>query len=233
MRGNFVSAATPKAKLRRALIAIAALVIAALPLALVMEDFVRDVIVTPLAYEVWLIGVIVRALPQGYILTATLLIATYVALRSVQRTRYSAGRQATRKSQPRGVVTLWHNRLQQVRRGTYSKPRFDQLLGRLVLRILAFEHHLPMRLVVSDIDTRTLDIPIPLQSYAQAALRIRTPSNLSWYTRVRAWLRGKSAGAIALEALIGELEPALAYLESHLRVPHLEVMDESSDTRIE
>ncbi len=218
-------------RLKRVLIAFLILVVAALPLAFMMEDFIRVAIVTPLAYEIWLIGVIIRALPQRYLLTAVLLLATYVALRSIQRVGHTPAHRRVRKRQLQGAVGLWHDRLQQIERGRYSKPRFDQLFGRLVLRILAFEHHLPMRQIVNEVETKKLPVPELLQPYAQAALRVRAPSKLTWYDRFWARLRGKSAGLIALEALTEELEPSLTYLESHLRAPRLEDLSESTDTK--
>lgn len=218
-------------RLKRVLFAVLILIIAALPLAFMMEDFIRVAIVTPLAYEIWLIGVIMRALPQRYLMTAALLLATYVALRSIRRVRHTRGHRRVRKRQLQGAVGLWHDRLQQIERGRYSKPRFDQLFGRLVLQILAFEHHLPIRQIVSEMETKRLPVPDLLEPYAQAALRVRAPSKLTWYDRFWAWLRGKPSGLIALETLTRELEPALTCLESHLRAPRLEDLSESTDTK--
>jgi len=121
-------------RLKRVLFAVLILIIAALPLAFMMEDFIRVAIVTPLAYEIWLIGVIMRALPQRYLMTAALLLATYVALRSIRRVRHTRGHRRVRKRQLQGAVGLWHDRLQQIERGRYSKPRFDQLSGGLCSR---------------------------------------------------------------------------------------------------
>jgi hypothetical protein len=114
------------------------LAISTLLLAILVQDFVRQVIVTPVLYAGWFSWLILTNLPQWTFWTLLTLVALLLAVRSL------GGRKSTEKERPdppitaQGPVTSWTHRLKQASTQGSSRWRVSRDLGRFY-----WETHFP------------------------------------------------------------------------------------------
>jgi hypothetical protein len=217
-------------KLRRVLPLLAILIALALPLMLVLEDFVRDAIVLPLAYLLWLVGVILDALPQALFLSLIVFLGAYIAARSLSRDRKPEQTEQPRYSRSEGAVALWLERIGRVSEGAYSRERLNYYLGQLLTRTIAHEEHIPPREILHAVDTGELDLPPEIRMYVDGAYRRGYPSGPRWYRRLATMLARKLKLDHGRQAKERELQmalaPALDYMERQLRMEPPEEMRE-------
>ncbi|MGC9521720.1 MAG: hypothetical protein ACP5HG_07540 [Anaerolineae bacterium] len=205
-------------RLKRILIMVVVLVALAIPLMIMLEDFVRDAIVLPLAYQVWFVGVIIDALPQSWLLTVVLALILYLGLRSLQRDGTTSWRRQTQKSEAEGSVSAWRRRLQLVTKGSYSQQRFDHQLGQLLLRVVSYEQRLSMRETVRALEAGELDMPPELEAYLKDAMRPTRPTKSGLLARLKSAVLGRQSKESTLCEMAVKIEPALRYMETQLRM---------------
>jgi hypothetical protein len=183
-----------RSKLKTILIFAAVLLMLAIPLMFLLEDFVRDAILVPLAYIAWLLGIIVGALPQRYSLAAIVALGVYIAIRSLRRNRRDQTTTSTQAFYARGNLTLWADRLRLVARGAYSQQRFRYHLGRLALNVLAHEYRITPIELANRIREGEIEIPADIQPYIQSAVNARYLTRRYHFPvvdQLLTWLRSK------------------------------------------
>ncbi len=183
-----------RAKLKTILIFAAVLLVLAIPLMFLLEDFVRDAILLPIAYMTWLLGIILAALPQRYFLAGIVALGVYIAVRSLRRNHKDQRAGGPHTFYARGNLTLWADRLSLMARGAYSKQRFRYHLGRLALNVLAHEYRISSIELAKRIRNGQFEVPEDIQPYIQSAVNSRyTMRRFSLQTvdRFLAWLRAK------------------------------------------
>ncbi|MDF1515274.1 MAG: hypothetical protein P1S60_15805, partial [Anaerolineae bacterium] len=141
------------------------LTILTLLLVLFVDDFVRDVILVPFAYYLWLGGIIINALPQSCFIPVLIAISLVIILPSLRKVRKVIWRPETRKENVPGEVSMWTHRLQLLTEGSYSQNRFAYHLGYLVVKILAYEQRLSIRETMTRLENNAFDIPDPVRQY--------------------------------------------------------------------
>lgn len=212
-------------KARAILIVTGVLIALALPLMFVMEDFVREAIVQPLAYQAWFVNTILSALPQSLLIGALLALMLYLAIRSLGRRQTTPWKPPPRGRQAPGSVHVWLRRLELVSQGDYSRERFDHHFSQLVMRVLAYDERLPQREMLRRLEIGELPVPPALLDYLRRALRTGfTPrrSRLAW---LKALLQRRHRPTV--QQVAQEIEPALQFVEVHLRIKPAEEIDES------
>ena len=217
-------------KLKRVLPLLAILLALALPLMFLLEDFMRDAIVLPLAYLGWLIGVILDALPQALFLTVIVAMGIYIALRSLSRERPSESVREVQSHRSEGAVALWLKRLERVSEGAYSRERLNYYLGQLLTRTIAHEQHMAPKDVLRAVDIGELTLPAEIQIYIDLAYRRGYPTLPKWYRRLGTFILRALTRQTAREATPRELErqiePALDYIQHQLRIASVEATSE-------
>jgi hypothetical protein len=207
-----------RSRLRHILIIVLAVVVLALPLMFLLENFVRDAIVTPAAYVVWLAGVIIGALPDTYLLGIAIILIVYIAVRSLLRERDEPDHQRIPHTPTEGSATTWLRKLQLVTKGTYSPQRLEHHIGQLVLRVVAYENRCSMREAGHLIESGQLDMPNELTPYIQAALSRRLPRTPTIWERLKALIIGHHRPKATDQNITEELEPMLSYVEKELKI---------------
>lgn len=205
-------------RLKKALILLAIPAALALPLVFLLEDFVRDAIVTPLAYQAWLIGVVVDALPHGCLLAAVLAVGTYLAVRSLGRVKTGAWQQSRPPKTSTGSVTAWLKRFDLLMRGSYTRARFDHHVGLFLLRVVAHDRRMSPRDLVRGMEMGDIAVPAEISRYAEAVLhggRLHRRHRLAWLQPLIFWRRREQ---VSLREVENRLESALLYTESQLRI---------------
>ena len=213
---------TVRAKLRTILILVAILLALAIPLMFLLENFVRDAILLPIAYITWLLGIIVDALPQSYILAGIVALGIYIAIRSLGRGQNNRKQQEYQEFYVRGNLTLWADRLRLVARGSYSKQRFRYHLGRLALNILAHEYRISSSELANRIREGSFEVPDELQPYVESAVNSRYMMRrfrFQVFTRFLTWLRrslGFDRASDEVQTMHHEIDQAITALQTVL-----------------
>jgi hypothetical protein len=213
-------------KLKRILMLGAVILALALPLMFLLEDFVRDAIVAPTAYLVWLTSVLIDALPESYLLGFATAIVVYVAIRSLSREDERLPQRKVISVPSQGAIAAWCHRLQLVAKGSYSEQRLDHHIGQLMLKVIAYENRCSLREAGQLIENDQVNLPPDLASYLQAALSRRLPRSPNLLERLKMIIIGPRRARITDDDLAHKLAPTLNYLENELKIRPSEEVDE-------
>lgn len=172
--------------------------------------WIRELVVVPLAYFLWLVGRVFESLPQpviwgalvlGTLLVALRLLAGSVAPPPAARTTPDSG----------GRVSEWLRWLHLTRRGVYSRDGLARHIGDTAVAVLAYRQRCTPGEVRLQVREEALELPSPLDAYLRAALgrgtlRRETSLPTLWPWRVHR----------PQPEVIGEVEAMLDYLEAAL-----------------
>jgi hypothetical protein len=128
---------------RRLLILLSTVVLTAF-LALILRDFVRAYVVLPLLNMGWIAWIGLLSVPQAVFWGLFLLLALYIAVRSLSsgsnRNRARFERAFQRYNSP-SRYGYWQIGLKSISRSSYAHERVERELQNLVLQILAEQRH--------------------------------------------------------------------------------------------
>lgn len=189
--------------LKRLVIPAGILLAALLILLFNAQDVVREVVVLPLSYWFWVIGIFIRSTPQMFFWAMLLVVGALIAIRSL------AGRRAALAVIPglddyepdaplTGRVSYWVVKLDQAGRpgSGYFRVSFHTALGKLLIEMLAHRYRLPVNQVEDRLRAGLLDVPDEVRDYALGSARRLEASTEPalvrlWQTVIesgRAWL---------------------------------------------
>jgi hypothetical protein len=182
----------------------AAIILLSLGLLFFARDLIREVIVLPLAYLVWVVGLFINTTAQMVFWLTLLAIAGLAAYRSL-----AGRREAVALSPPElaelgmlddplyhGQVSYWDMRVRWLRTSTsaYFRDTFHHSLGRLLLDTLAHRYRLSPAQVENGLRDGSLSVPPAVRDYAIASLRRMDSGQGGLLMRmgvgITGWLRG-------------------------------------------
>ena len=172
---------------RKALIGLTVgFILVTLVLVVVVDDFVQNAILVPIAYYLWLGNIIVKALPESCFLWLLIILNLIIIAPSLRRGRRNIWRPKGESSTVDGEVTIWEQRLQLLVNGAYTENRFAYHLGHLVLQILAYEERLPIRAVIYNIEKGAFNMPDHVRSYVLNGIGMgKMQKGLSFIDRIK------------------------------------------------
>jgi hypothetical protein len=203
------------------MLAVALVLIGTGALAFVLRDAVREFVVFPLAYLLWLADRFARSVPQAIFLGLLVAAATVIVLRAFGR------RSGPPAPQPRLVETrregtrlgFWARQMDRCEDSAFASERLAMELRDLVTRILADEERLSPEEILTRVRAGTMAVPDDVH-----ALLTRPQDWLSGARRdplarvisaIRAWLRMPEP-ARAASALDGKLQAVAGYIEKRI-----------------
>ena len=159
------------------LVAIGLGLLLTLLLVLALRDVVREVIVIPLLYVLWMGRLMLRSVPQVLCWSVFLIAAFFVALLSLAQWEgpRRALRATTRSSS--GQVAAWAKRIRLMARGGYTGWYFGQHVEKLIVAVLAYRERLSTRETRRRIKAGDLDAPPEVRAYFRIVL---LPSRNRW-----------------------------------------------------
>jgi hypothetical protein len=172
-------------------------------LAVLLQGFVREVLIGPVLYVYWIIRLFLESIPQIWEWIAFLLLATYLVARTFAP-RQSLPRARRQEVVERGRVEDWARLLHQAHGDSFARWRLAQRLSVLGGDVLATEQRVSHREIWRRLDRGQLDVPQPLRAYLTAQFRSARPSGL----------RGLRAPASPLDLDPGEV---VRFLEDRLQ----------------
>ena len=149
---------------RLAVVPVLVLVACAL-LIVVARPFLREAIVEPLEYAVWLARLALAAVPQSVWWMLLVVIGSYVAMRALSRgVRLRRGRHRAPVTPP-GPVQTWAKHIERASQGNYYRERLVHRLGRVTVAVLAHTRRAPADQIRRGLATGQLDVPQDIHTY--------------------------------------------------------------------
>lgn len=137
----------------------------------ILADVIREIVVIPLLYILWIGQFLIETLPQGAIWTLFVIFLLIVMLISL------AGKQRRKIRRPLTTITnqerieIWLYLIRQAERDGYFKWRLAQHLQRLTVDTIAHHTDQTSRQTRQQLKQGLLDMPPELQSYFQTSLK--------------------------------------------------------------
>jgi len=144
---------------------------AAIGLAVLLRDLVREALVEPLAYLLWLVRLELESLPQAIAWVALIVIGLLLAGRSLVAGAAPARRAAPGERDYAGQVEATVRWLNLTTHGDYYKWRLAQRLSELALEALAQREQIGVEEARRRLDDGRLDVPPDIRAYLQAGLQ--------------------------------------------------------------
>ncbi len=131
------------------------------------REFVREFIVVPLSYWVFVLTTLVGKLPQWYFWVLVLVISAVIAYRSFTSERRVIEREPMVEDIGPGQsrVEYWANRVSLIHYGQFYESNFNEALGRLVIDLLAYRNRLTVRQIDRGLTTGTLNVPPEVRDF--------------------------------------------------------------------
>ncbi|MFL5802798.1 MAG: hypothetical protein ACJ8CR_13785 [Roseiflexaceae bacterium] len=148
-------------------------------LALTLSGLVRELVVIPLLYLLWLMRVIFESIPQVILWVGFLALAAIVAWNSLAGPRAPPpARQPVQAS--RAPVAAWAALFERTTRDDYARQLLAQRLGQLAFELLASQGQPPAQSLWQYLNDMSQDIPPDVRAYFQAGVRMHRPLSRFW-----------------------------------------------------
>lgn len=206
------------------------------------RDVIREVIVLPLSYLVWVIGVLVDTTPQvffwisGAILAALIIISAFTDRpKAMLRTPLP---DLPDRLPGNGRVTYWQVRTRYLRggQGAYYERMYTSSLNRLLVEMLAYRFRLTGRQVEDQLRAGELAVPPEVRDFVlhNSEQNRLFGSSSTAFSGIKEWMiEKKNVLAQRIRRLTGEperlapvdprIEFILTYMEDELEVSHDDV----------
>ncbi len=212
-------------KLSRPRIALAILLVAFIfgAVTLLYWDFVRDTIVVPVYYSLWVGNLVLNSIPQAVFVGIVILIGVYLgasALRSIPASR-SAGQPSVNRATVDTRYLHWRRLSDNLHTSRFSRSLMVSDTRKLILSILAYEQGIDPAEAAVLIRRGEISLPENLHSLFQPST-INDPAPeyrllADWLQRLRRAL-GQTDPAQFAEA-DQLVEECIAFIEQHLEIP--------------
>ncbi|MCS7056401.1 MAG: hypothetical protein NZM18_09570 [Thermoflexales bacterium] len=212
-------------KLRRIrlaqLLMVALLFIVIGALTFTLRDVVREAVVIPLAYAVWLTDVLLRSLPQSLFLAILLMISAVIVLRRLLQANAQPDELPSRPtvSGTRSRLGFWMRQLNNLDRSRFAREQVAQEMRNLILRTLAQTRQLEPGEVMAGIRSGAIGVPPEVEGLLrnwQGWMETERDDGYGWgwlWQRLRRALRPRAQASSPLD---DKLKAAVDYLETQL-----------------
>ena len=217
-------------KLSKLRIALAVLVLALIfgILTLLFWSFVRDTIVVPIYYVVWVGGLILKSIPQGIFAGVLAVIGFLIALSTLNSLpRRSNGPASAKKiTQVDTRYQHWRRLTEVLASSRFSRKLFISDARKLIGSILAYEHGIEAAAIDDLVKSGALELPDGIRALFQQPdhqeLQTPAPPPEPLVTRLHRWARqtfGQAFGRAEtrpdpqLDPLVAEI---INFVETHL-----------------
>ncbi len=143
-------------------------------MALVIDDFVREVIVIPLLYLFWIARLLFKSIPQLVLWAGFIIVALIMAGKSLSK-RKPLLKPRSMEVEQYGRVEDWARLIDRRDQGDYSKWRLAHRLGVLALETLAYQEELSMKQTRRHLESGKLDVPPQVWAFLRAGMTSYNP----------------------------------------------------------
>ncbi len=209
-----------------------------------LRDIVREMVVLPISYLLFVAGIIIDTAPQIFFWLAAIVVAFWNAYRSLSTRRRAVSSPIIAptlsdtgdRNLNGGRVAFWSNKVSHMRRyrSQYYLSTFHQSLARLLIELLAHRYRMTMLQVEERLRSGMLDVPSDIREYALSGLSRRdivhqSPISRLWKVileTVRGWFSGRTDLSAQPERnqpesqLESQIARIIHYMEEELQVTH-------------
>jgi hypothetical protein len=208
---------------------LAPLLVLVIVLTIFLTDFVREAIVVPISYILWLGNLVLKSISQILLWAWLPVIAFFIALRSLSTAKKDKPirivSEAETRYPRRQRVDFWVIQIHQSH-GYFGRTRFAEHLGRLILDILAYQERITPWEIEQRIENGDLEVPPVVRSYLHEKRRRYSEGSGGLYQRLRRWLKNavtiliKGRSSVRPASHHPDLETVVAFLEKQLEVEY-------------
>src|SRR5919202_2254215 len=159
------------ARMSKRFLLIGLLLLPVIVLALVLQGFVRDVIVVPLFYVFWLLRLLFESISQVLLWGLFVIVVVIVAGRSLVK-RVPRLQVRPPEDRRRGRVEEWLRLIRQTNQGAFGKWRLANALEQLAVDVLASQERLEPREIRRGLENGTLEGSPEVLAYLRARMPI-------------------------------------------------------------
>jgi hypothetical protein len=156
---------------RKRFLPLGLILVVAILLTLISHNYIREAIVTPLLYFLWIGRLIFESIPQVVIWALFLFIVLLVAGRSLVKKEAQSGQSQNPETPKLERIEVWLKLLRRANQDDYYKWQLAQRIRKLALDTLAHHERLELKQVRQDLAAGELDIPSEIQVYLKAGMR--------------------------------------------------------------
>jgi hypothetical protein len=157
--------------MRKRLLLIGLLLLPVILMVVVIQGFVRDVIVVPLFYAFWLARLLFESISQVLLWGSFIIVVLIIAGRSLVK-RVPRPQVRAAETERRGRVEDWLRLIHQTNQGAFGKWRLANALEQLAVDVLAGEERLEPKEIRRRLDNGTLEIPSEIRAYLRSRMPI-------------------------------------------------------------
>jgi hypothetical protein len=187
-------------------------------LVVALRDVVRETIVVPLLYVLWLVRLFLGSMPQMLFWSVFLIVACFLALGSLAREKSARHDPGPAVETSSGQVSVWARRIRLMARGGYMGWYFGQHVEKLIAEVLAYRERLSTREIRRRMKARDLEAPPEVRAYFEIVMM---PSQRRWHigilSRFRLFPRKRAQGMLPTGS---GMERVVRFLEDELEVPY-------------
>jgi hypothetical protein len=204
---------------RQMLLIISVILLITVPLAIGMQNFIRESIVIPISYILWIGNYVIKAIPQEVFIGILVCIGVYIGLRtlfSVEKVVQEVKLPDTWVASSRARVNFWDLQIRLTYGSRYARSRVSQHTAKLVLDVLAHQQQIHPRQVEQALLRGDIDVPPEIKAIFDYRQMAPLPRRLWFFNFI---FRGREAKAEAAQAQ-ANIKKIVDYLEEQLELKH-------------
>ncbi len=136
-----------------------------IPMAVGLQDFVRNQIVVPLLFIIWFAKLFLKSISQSNLWAIFLLLPLIFFLKSIKRLSTPPHTMEKKPGDVTGKVTIWAERLRNAGKEIHYDRSLKQLLRKLLYSILAYKIGKSPVQIRRSMKSGDLEVPSAIQAY--------------------------------------------------------------------
>jgi hypothetical protein len=199
-------------------------------LTLVYWDFMRDTIIVPIYYLIWVISLVLKSIPQGVYFAVLVFLSLLIGFKTLESVRVERSTKRLEKDWPEsGTQYLhWKSLCANMDINPFSRGRFAWEARKLILSILAYEQGIDSVEAETLVRKGMVDVPDTIRNLIEKKKipDARLPRNriTSVALRLRRLLGIGSENDPQIDSAIAEI---IGFIEYHLEIDHAGSQPES------
>ncbi len=202
--------------MRQRLLLVGFILLLAIPLVLLLQDFTRDVLLAEVLLFIWSLRVIIGSLPQLPIWLLFVILVFFIAVATLLGPRKPEPEpQGTGEPCP-GQVGFLATRLRRVARGEYFRWDLARYVSGLILDVLAHRQRTTVARLRHRLRAGDLDVPSAIEAYLRTGQSPIYTLSASLASR----LRRLFSSATWTPSLERDIDKAISFMEDQLEARH-------------
>jgi hypothetical protein len=201
---------------RQRLLLIGLILVLAIPLVLLLQDFTREVLLNEVLLFVWSLRVIIGSLPQLPIWLLFVILVFFIAVATLLGPRKPEPEPPRIREPCSGQVSFLATRLRRVAKGEYFRWDLARYVSGLVLDVVAYRERTTAARLRHRLRAGDLDVPPAIEDYLRTGQSPIYTLSANLASRVRR-LFSPEARAPSIER---DVEQAILFMEEQLEAHH-------------